>query len=141
MGSCASLCSQSECSPVKPPPAPSETVKDKFEIPPSPIKHYKLQHNADSVFKDISVVPHHHKTPSGLILLRSFLGFGFLSVFFPPHHSWIALFLQSLCSSQAAKKKPSLILERGWIPILKISSVSKEVTIIIQDFNFLFQII
>ncbi|KAG6578372.1 hypothetical protein SDJN03_22820, partial [Cucurbita argyrosperma subsp. sororia] len=65
MGSCASLCSKSECSAVKPPPAPSESVKDKFEIPPSPIKHYKLQDNADSVFKDISVVPHHHKTPSG----------------------------------------------------------------------------
>ncbi|XP_022133665.1 uncharacterized protein At3g27210 isoform X2 [Momordica charantia] len=61
MGSCASLYGRSAV--VKAPPPP-ETVTDKFEIPPSPIKHFKLQTNTESAIKDISVVSH-HKTPSG----------------------------------------------------------------------------
>ncbi|KAL4032292.1 hypothetical protein IC575_005362 [Cucumis melo] len=64
MGTCASLYNRSECSAVKP-PAPPETMTDQFEIPPSPIKHFKLQNNTDSAIKDISVIPNHHKTPSG----------------------------------------------------------------------------
>lgn len=87
MGTCASLYNRSECSAVKP-PAPPETMTDQFEIPPSPIKHFKLQNNTDSAIKDISVIPNHHKTPSGLILLSLFfMGFVLFSVsFFPPWH-------------------------------------------------------
>ncbi|XP_038884376.1 uncharacterized protein At3g27210-like [Benincasa hispida] len=64
MGTCASVYTRSECSAVKS-PAPPESMTDKFEIPPSPIKHFKLQNKTDSAIKDISVISNHHKTPSG----------------------------------------------------------------------------
>ncbi|CAK9326184.1 unnamed protein product [Citrullus colocynthis] len=64
MGTCSSLYSRSVCSAVNPPARP-ETLTDKFEIPPSPIKHFKLRNNTDSAIKDISLIPNHHNTPPG----------------------------------------------------------------------------